>query len=516
MSENVIFNPHKIANDVLQIAARRRWWIMLVTAASIVCTIVLMSVLPSRYTSEATLLVVQQQVPERFVLPSNTAGIREILQATTEEILSRTRLLEIVEEFDLYSKQRRRLSAESVLALIRHDIEIQPLESGSNDRQLNSFKISFTAESSQLAHDVTSRLTSLFISQNQETRERQATTTTKFLHAQLETAKTKLAAAEEEVRGFKMQHLGALPEQEQGNLAILAGLQSQLQSTMASLNRAQEQGQYLESLARYRSISLENELTSLESQKAALLERYTPAYPAATKLTKRIEQLQALMTMLQTPSAIGQGDSSHDTLIANTQDFEVGQLRSQMEENKLEIANLIKDERQLQTSIARYQSAINEAPVLDQQLAGILRNYELLKQEYADLLSKEMQSQLSADLEKQQEGQQFRIVDLPSLPTVPTTPKRFKIGVLGTLGGLVLGIAVAFLLELMDRSFHSEDDLIQRMGVPLVISIPRLLTPEEERFRLLRNKLEWALGSTLAFGLLVTGMYEFYLSRHGF
>lgn len=515
MSEIVSFNPNKTASELLQIAVRRRWWIILVATATIACTIFAMSVMPSRYTSEATLLVVQQQVPERFVLPSDTAGIREILQATTEEILSSPRLLAIVDEFDLYSKQRKRLSSEGVLALIRENIEIQPLENGNNDRQLNSFKISFTAEGPQLAQDVTSKLTSLFIAQNQETRERQAATTTKFLHQQLEAAKTKLAAAEEEVRSFKLQHLGALPEQEQGNLAILAGLQSQLQNTMASLSRAQEQGRYLESLARYRAISLENELASLESQKAALLERYTPAYPAAVKLTKKIEQLQALMTMLQTPSAISQGDSSHDTPIANTQDFEVGQLRSQMEENKLEIANLAKDERQLQASIARYQSAINQAPVLDEQLAGILRNYELLKQEYADLLNKEMQSQLSAELEKQQEGQQFRLVDPPNLPTVPTAPKRFKIALLGTLGGLGLGIAAAFLLELMDRSFHSEDELRQRVGVPLVISIPKLLTPEEETFQLRRKRLEWVLASILAFGIVVTEMYEFYFYRHG-
>lgn len=515
MSEIVSFNPSKTVSDLLQIVVRRRWWIILVTTATIVCTIVAMAVMPSRYTSEATLLVVQQQVPERFVLPSNTAGIREILQATTEEILSRTRLLGIVEEFDLYPKQRTRLSAEGVLALMRRDIEIQPLENGGNDRQLNSFKISFVAGNAELAREVTSKLTSLFISQNQETRERQATTTTQFLHEQLEVAKTKLAAAEEEVRSFKLQHLGALPEQEQGNLAILAGLQSQLQSTMTSLSRAQEQGRYLESLARYRSISLENELASLESQKAALLERYTPEYPAVNKLTKKIEQLQALMTMLQTPSAISDDDFSHDTPIANTQDFEVGQLRSQMEENKLEIANLTKDERQLKASIARYQSAINQAPVLDQQLAGILRNYELLKQEYADLLNKEMQSQLSADLEKQQEGQQFRLVDPPNLPTVPTTPKRLKMALIGTLGGLGLGIAVAFLLELMDRSFHSEDELRQRLGVPLVISIPKLLTPEEESVRVLRKRLEWVLGSILAFGILVTEMYQFFLYRHG-
>lgn len=516
MPETVDYDLNQTLSKLLAIIVRRRWWLMLVAGATIGGTVLYMAILPSRYTSQATLLVVQQQVPERFVLPSNTAGIREVLQATTQEVLSRTKLLGIVEEFDLYAQERKRLSAEGVLDLIRRNIEIQPLEAQTSQRELNSFKISFTTGNAQLAQEVTSRLTSLFISQNLETRERQATTTAKFLNEQLEAARAKLSEAEEQLSKFKIRHLGELPEQEQENVTVLGGLQAQLQNTTASLSRAKEQRQYLESLAGYRSISLENELTRLVSERDNLLDRYTPEYPAVIKINRKIEQEDALLKMMRVPSTNSAKTApSQRAALANTQDFDVGQLRSQMDANRLEVENLSKDEQQLKASIARYQRRLDQTPALEQQLTGILRNYELLKQNYADLLSKEMQSQLSADLEKRQEGQQFRLVDRASLPTVPTSPNRLKGGLLGTLAGLGLGFAVAFLVDIMDRSFHSEEDLSQRLAVPIVIGIPLLLTPEEEMGRLRRRRLEWIAGSVLTLGLFFTEMYEFYLYRHG-
>ena len=115
-------------------------------------------------------------------------------------------------------------------------------------KDINAFKISFIAEKAALAQQVTSKLTSFFIQANLKTREDQATNTTNFLQAQLENAKTKLAESGRKVRDFKAQYLGELPEQLQGNLAIFNGAQLQLQNLESSLDRAQQQRVYLESL----------------------------------------------------------------------------------------------------------------------------------------------------------------------------------------------------------------------------------------------------------------------------
>ncbi|MGA9058308.1 MAG: Wzz/FepE/Etk N-terminal domain-containing protein, partial [Terriglobia bacterium] len=211
---------------------RHRWWALLTVAVIIIGTAVLLSLLPNRYTSEATIIVVQQSVPERYVVPTATTDLNRVLQAMMQEVLSRPQLLALIDEFGLYREEREHLAPELILSRMRADIDVKPLDpvgGSSEQKDLNAFKISFTASTPLVAQEITSRLTSIFIQTNLKSRARQATNTTNFLHEQLEAAKAKLADQEQKLKDFKMQYLGSLPEQQQGNLAILASIQSQLQ-----------------------------------------------------------------------------------------------------------------------------------------------------------------------------------------------------------------------------------------------------------------------------------------------
>jgi capsular polysaccharide biosynthesis protein len=174
--------------------------------------------------------------------------------------------------------------------------------------------------------------------------------------------------------------------------------------------------------------------------------------------------------------------------------------------------NLSKEETQLKASLAQYQNRLNLTPVREQQLTGLLRDYDLQKQNYADLVNKELQSQLATNLEKDQGGRQFRLVDPPSLPVVPSSPKRLKINLGGAAGGVFLGLALAFLKAMRDRSFHTEKQVSQRFGLPLVVGVPMLLTPSEKRSRTWRASFEWLAGSVLVFAVCAV---EFYSYRRG-
>ena len=514
-------NINETLHRLLRTITRRRWWIIMSTALTLSATLAVLSRIPNRYSSEATLLVVQQQVPQRYVLPTTTTNIKEGLQATTEEVLSRTRLLSIIDEFGLYAKERRRLSPEALLDNMHRDIAIEPVESEAAQnaqKDVTSFKISYIASSPQLAQEVTTRLTSLFITQNTETREHQAATTTDFLREQVEAARNKLGEAEEQVRAFKMQHLGELPEQQVGNLAIIAGLQAQLQNAMNGLSRAEEQRQYLQALSESQTLILANDLAKLKSERAKLLDLYTPQYPAVLKLNEKIAQKEASIKGWQGWRASGvqpppQADASSTS--SPDEDVSLGQLRGQMEANRLEIANLSKEQQRLKGEVDQYQGRLNATPVREQQLAGILRNYDQLKQDYSDLLTKESQSQMAQDLEKRQEGQQFRQVDRPSLPTRPLSPDRIKISLGGAAAGVGLGLVIAFILDLMDRSFHSEEDLSQRFALPIVVGVPLLLTSQEEDSRTRKRVFEWLAGSGLVLAVFLAEVYEYYIYKFG-
>ncbi|MBV8865950.1 MAG: hypothetical protein JO210_11195, partial [Acidobacteriaceae bacterium] len=506
-----------------------------------------LSFLPKRYTSEATLVVVQQQVPERYVTPTSTTDIGAALEATTQEVLSRTGLLDIITEFDLYPKDRARLSPEELEAKMRKKISIVPIITRPDQKSIDAFKISFAAENPRKAQAVTNRLTSLFIEQNLETREHQATVTTGFLKEQLEVARVKLAQQEARVRDFKLQNLGQLPEQQGGNLAVLTGLQAQLQNIQSSEARAQEQQVYLQSLLNgYRSLPdrgaaimgqagasqssnplevAKADLARLKAKKAALLSVYTPEFPDVIKVNGEIAQAEASLKALIAAKADTERDDTTqsssgarpaEVSSGNAQvDTSVAQVKSQLDANRVELENLARDEKQAKADIAQYQERLNLTPVREQQLAGLLRDYDLLKQDYTDLLSKETQSQLAGSLEKRQAGQQFRLIDPPSLPVVPSFPKRLPIGLGGAVAGLVLGAALAFLADIRKGSFYSEKDLSRHFSIPLVISIPVLRTPSEERARNLQTAFEWIAATAVVGTVFAAEFFELYLRRNG-
>jgi polysaccharide biosynthesis transport protein len=532
---------------------RRRWWILASICVTPVLTLVILSFIPNSYKSEATLVVVQQQVPERYVVPNSTTDITSELQAMKQEVLSRSQLQEIIRKFGLYKKVAARLAPEQIVEKMLRDIEIVPIEAAPTRKDFDAFKISFTTDNPLVAQQVTSTLTSLFIREDLKTREQQATNTTNFLDEQLASAKAKLSELEEKLRDFKTQYLGELPEQQSGNLGILASLQTQLQNTMATISRAQEQRVYLQSLlsgmeardsARVASAATgaipsvrsadpnrrpgpleaaQDEVSRLEAERTALLSRLTPHHPDVIRIddqlasaNSRLEKLRLAAArreaaVAQAAVAEGSKASPVPTVVSATDDPAVAQLKGQLEANRLEIENLTKDQEKFKAGLAEYEKRLNLTPVREQQLTGILREYDLQKTNYSDLLSKELQSKLATNLEKQQGGQQFRLIDPPSLPVVPSSPKREKINLGGLAGGIVLGLALAFLMEMKDPSLHSEQQLLKCFPSPLVVSIPLVILPAEQRSRNWKRSFEWLGGCVV---LLVVCVAEFYAYRH--
>ena len=517
------------------IALRRRWWFL--TAASVVAigAVIVSFLLPNRFKSEATILVQQQQVPERYVVPNSTTNLGQVLQAMTQDVLSRTRLLQIISDFGLYPEQKKRLSSEQLVDLMRTDIEIEPLENKDMDSSKgpNAFKISYIGRSPDAAEEVTSRLTSLFINEDLKTQQQRDVSTTNFLQSQLMTAQADLDKKEQRLRDFKMANLGELPEQQQGNLQILDGLQMQLQNTNAALSRANEQHAYLESLlGQYRNLTVatgvapgtlnaspvetvQAELTHLRTERATLLGSYSPEYPDVKKIDSEIVENEALLARLEksTSASRGAGASSSETPSTPvTTDSTVAQLNSQLKQNQLEIVNDTAQAKQIQAQVEEYQHRLNLTPVREQQLTDILRGYDLAKKNYDDLYSKKTQSALATDLQQDQQGEQFRLIDPPNLPSKPFTPNRLKIALGGIAGGLAIGVALAFLMEVKDASLHSEKDLRARFVLPIVMGVPLFISAREKRMRSIKAVMQWCAGTILVLAVLAA---EYYVYRRG-
>ncbi|MGC4053240.1 MAG: hypothetical protein QM757_28385 [Paludibaculum sp.] len=491
-------SPKELLEKVSHFVIRSRWWILAPTFVVTVLGVGYVQQLPNRYTSEAVLVAVQPQIPQRYIDPQSTAPTSDVVGLVTQEILSRNRLLGIIDSFGLYGEDRKRLAPEQLIDRIRKDAIVQPLDDYPGS---TGFKISFTSNNPHLAQEVTSRLTSFFIEENIKARGSQVSTTNKFLSEQLDTARRKLEEQEKRLQDFKASNLGALPEQQQSNIGALTDLRIQLQNTSANLNRAQLQ-----------RVTIESELNGiavrLRSERTTLLGRFTPKYPDVIKKDEEIARVEALLARLR--SGAREGDKPQSWTAAD--DPTIARFQGQIESYLAEVDNLTKEQHRLQVAVSQAQSRLQLTPMREQQMAVLLRDYDLYKQDYNDLMNRQFRAQMSASAEEKQDGQHFRLIDPPTLPTLPSGPKRLKASLGAAAAGAALGAAIALLLGLLDTSFQTEKQVRQQYSVPLVVGIPVLRTEAEQVSRRWRLMFEWIAGTAVV--LLVCAI-EIYAFRKG-
>ena len=455
-------------------------------------------ILPPRYRSTTLILVEQPTMPKDYVTPNVNDDLQERLQSITQQILSRTRLLHVIEQHNLFAGDGQ--SPDSKVESMRKSIDIELVRDSRN--QISAFNLSYSSGDPRTAQEVTSALTSMFINENLEVRQKQSEDTTKFLEAQLETARTSLAQQEEKIREFKAQHVGEMPGQLATNLQILSGLQAQLQNEEDALNAAKQQHVYLQSLAdQYRAMegttksadgtgvglaALDQELEKLRGQLADLSTRYTDTHPDVQRLKEQIAKTQKMRDDFVANLKMQQAtpDTSEASAVPLTDGSEATQaslmvqVQSQLRSNQAEITNREHSIAALRVKVEQYQARLNEEPVREQQLSDLTRGYDQSKASYDDLLKKKNESAMATSMELLQQGERFRILDPPSFPQKPEFPNRLKFCGMGLGAGLALGVVLAGAFEFMDQRLHDGKQirkiLDKLLSTELIVEIPAI------------------------------------------
>jgi succinoglycan biosynthesis transport protein ExoP len=487
-------------------------------------------VLPSVYRSSTLILVEQPTVPQQIVPPNISGSFQDRLQSISQQILSRTRLLRIIEKAHLYPEYRGRMTSDDLVDMMRKNVEVE-LVKNPGSTELNSFNVYYSARSPFVAQQVTRELTDLFISENLDVRQQQSQSTTNFLESQLEDARRDLSQQEERVRQFKEKYLGELPGQTQSNLQILSGLQAQLEAEQDNLSRAKQQNTYLESLlSQYRTSqrstktggsvtgglpAIDQQLNRLRSQLTDLSSHYTERHPDVRKLKEEISKTERMRQQLTAElngasnqeSSTGTGTAV--TELSDTNTPAMMQLDSQLKANQIEIANRQRAVDATEKEIRDYQARLNQAPIREQEYIDITRGYEQSKANYDSLLKKKNDSELATNLELRQQGEHFKILDPPSLPQKPYSPDRMKLCAMGLGIGFLLGAGLAFGSEFLDDRVYDQEELKKLLPVGIISEIPTIATVEEDRSARANLKillgtaavvlLSIAIGSALSF-----------------
>jgi len=502
--------------DILNVF--RRWPAILIPFAVITAlSAIIVTVLPNKYRSETLIMVVPQRVPEEYVRSTVTTRIEDRLRSINQQITSRTRLEPVIKEFNLYPDLVRTGLMEDVVDQMRKDIKTEIIRS-------DAFRISYLSDNPMTAMKVCERLASMYIDESLRDREVLADSTNQFLDSQLAAAKDRLVEHEKKLEAYKMRFSGQLPGQVQSNLQVMQNSQMQIQALLDSLNRDRDRRLVLQS--QLADANATNAGVGIEPADAAALP------PAAAELAKNRKLLEDMRLRLRDthPDIIRQQRvvadlelkaASEAASIAATppdrrprratdpvevaRQARVDQMKVELESLTREIATKEGEEARLRSVISEYQGRVESAPARESDLTELMRDYETLQNSYTSLLRKKEEAQVSANLERHQIGEQFKVLDPARLPEKPYSPNRILFYGAGAGFGLTIGLLLAGFLEYRDTSIKTDADVVATLMLPVLAMIPELITPETELLaeKKQRRTLTTALASVAALVIVI-------------
>lgn len=547
-------------------AVRRRWPGMAVTAAVIFVLAVLVAFLwPRTYTSTATILIEEQDIPSDLVRSTVTTYAWQRIQTINQRVMTRATLLNIIEKYDLYTDERRRKTSEDILEQMRKDVRVEPISADVIDPRSGrpmsatiAFTLSYDGERADVAQKVANELTTLYLNENLKSRTERAEDTYNFLTEEANRLNTEIAELETRLAQFKERNVDRLPELGGFNHQLVERTQSELRETQTQIRALEERKFYLEGQLGQlsptspmyaptgeRILDPTTRLKMLKTELAAATAKYSPRHPDVVRLQEEIEglekqvgsvspaqeqarQLAKIRSELAAAREKYAGDhpdvlrlraelksleeslpkaaAPESTVLAETPDNPAYiNIQSQFEGVTSQLRSLEKKRQELSAKITDYEKRIALSPQVEREYLELKRNHENAQIKYRELKAKQMEAQVGQQLEKERKGERFSLIDPPQMPEQPSRPNRTAIIVLGFIVSLAGGLGYLFVAEALDSSVRSPRAVAAILGVAPLSIIPIVENSEDlaRRRRTRRLALQSTVAAVVTVGLLV-------------
>jgi protein tyrosine kinase modulator len=513
----------------------------IIYTAAVVIFLALLTALfwPPTYKASATILIEEQEIPDDMVRTTITSFANQQIEVIRQRVLTLKNIMGMVENFELYDEDElartpRTEISEDFIDAVKLEIlsaEVIDPRSGRPTVATVAFTLDFEASDPRKTQGVANELVNLFLNENLRSRSEQAGSTTDFIRAQAEGLAEEVRNLEVTLVAFKAKNQAALPESFQLNMQNLTRYQTQLVSSEArliELNRRQleVEGQ-LASMNKYAPQTLPSgesvladvdRLKSLESEYSRQSARYNENHPDVIRLRREIDALRVTVggtgatDELRRVMATEQDEltglqanysDTHPEVIAQIKAIE--KLREQIAtaneaepeikpdnpgyvvmDNQLQM--IMMEKRSLTDQIASVTAQIEglnqaatQAPTVEREYSTLVRNLEVATANYLELQAKLKTAELAGELESNRKGQRFTLIEPPILPENPVSPNRAAILFLGIVFSLAAGLGVGLLLETADQSIRSVRSLEKVTGIPPLVSVAYITTPEEDR-----------------------------------
>ena len=467
--------------DYLSMIRRRRWTWLTPLLASVLVGWLLVMFLPREYKSSTTIGVTAALVSPSLISQTTPFDNQERMRAIQQQLLSVPILARVArEEGASESEVARRMEQ------LRTAISItvpEPVAVLQEPRRLDIFLINYIDSEPERAQRIANRLATAFVEDNSKVRTERADDTTSFIDAQLAASQVRMTDLEMRLRRSKEAHVGQLPEQTQANLQTLAGLRQQL---VANATAARSERDRLTVIERQIDlidrntidepggvrtgdsvVSAEARVATLERDLAVAQSTYTDKHPEVQRLKEELGSARRdAQTARQQPVADRQARLARNPAYQG--------LVGERELSRTRISDLDRENQETQQLIRAYQARVEAAPMVEQQLAGIERDYAAERQQYSELSAKQRAANISARVERDRSGERFAVLEPATLPVAPVRPIPLRIMLGSLLVGLCLGAALTLGREYLDTSVHDERDIRDDLELPVLGSIKHI------------------------------------------
>lgn len=547
---------------------RRRKPALVVLASILAATLLVALAWPRVYRSEATVLIEQQEIPDEFVRAAITSFADQRVRTISQRVMTTTNLLEIVRKYDLYPERRNREPRERLLARMRDDIGLEMISAdvvdprqGRPTKATIAFTVSFDSRSPLVAAKVANELTTLYLNENLESRRAQAESTAGFLQTEVDRVGTEVGDLEARIASFKSEHADALPELAQMNIQLMTRADEELRSIETRAISLDQQIVYLTAqLAQIEPMGASyggdgklvaspgQRLKVLRSQLASASALYGPAHPDVLRLTREVAGLERqagatasandlvrqynetkrqlaeararyssthpdVVRLERIVEAIGEAMRASSDTAAALQDEESPdnpafiQVKAQREAAMNERASLRGQAADLRGRVSDYEARLARGPLVEREYSALTRDLQSAQRKYQEVRQKQMEARVASNLETEQKGERFTLIDPPLVPEKPKSPNVPLVLMLGTLLAIGASIGMALLLDQHDASVRGRADLARLVCVPPLAAVPWIETEADVAAG--RQRLRRLLLVSVGVGALLIALLHF-------
>ncbi|HEU4429914.1 MAG TPA: GNVR domain-containing protein [Myxococcota bacterium] len=476
-------------DDLRGLWRRRRVTMLAIGGASVLISLVVAGWIPNSYLAATTLLIEPQSISERLVEPGvPETELNNRLHLLQMQILSRGRLSQVIDEFNVYPELADEMTRAEVIDYMREEIFLVPvlpelateararIGARANDITVTTFQLQFAHRSPRIAADVANRLANSFIEEHLRDRTAISGDTREFIQEELRRQSIEIARVEKEIADVKTANSGALPEDFEANQRLHERLMQNLRDVQRELSIAasDEAFYHQQALAGGGTQDLYSMNAMTPRRRVEMLQLQLSEYRSRGFTDKHPDVIAAKdeIAGLEKEIEAGANDPNSYSPIQQNARFEMQRAALRAQSGRKELEDL---QQQLQI----VEERLAKTPRVAEQLGALEREHEHLFESYQEFSRKRLEAGVAADMESRQKGEKFRVLEQAVAPPEPTSPNRPLIIAVGVLIGLVLAAAYGIATEALDTSFHSPRTLQERLGLPVLAAIPSVVLPSD-------------------------------------